>query len=186
MTCDRRSRGAGAKAALYLLSVLLLSWVAAARADTYLTISPIGDRLTVVTQGPLLPAVARFLPDAPGARLVLIAPYRDALQMQSYNGYRGTGSAAGIGFYVGGDMVDRTATAGFLGAFANIQLIVADAASGAIETRQSFAVGTTHSVTKSTDGSVWNAIPMSEKLPVLQSLVTSEVDRRLQLMLRSM
>jgi hypothetical protein len=254
MTFNRHSRSAGPKAALFLLFVVLAAWAGSVAADTYLVISLIGDRLTVVTQGsqtgthldgnsydviPLagtdfddlvvstasaaiertrpharvtmlritnpalyalaaswrsadppdiravLPGLAPFAPGAPGTRLVLIAPYRDVPQMHAYNSYRGTGSVAGVGFYVGSGSVERAVAPGYLGAFANVQLIVADAASGAIETRQSFTIGTTHSVAKSADGTVWNAIPMSEKVPALESLVRGEVDRRVPLMLSS-
>ena len=49
----------------------------------------------------LVSFVTQAAPNASGAHLLLIAPYRARPQLRTATDYRGAGSVAGLGFYVG-------------------------------------------------------------------------------------
>jgi hypothetical protein len=133
--------------------------------------------------------VAKLFPGSAGARMLLIAPYRDALDLKSTSGYYGGESKeAGLGFYVD----SRTAfkrndtqevSVGFLGVFANFQLLLITLDAGAVDAQERIRVGTTFAAARAPDKAPWNALSSQEKIKTLQALVKRELERTLPAML---
>jgi hypothetical protein len=152
------------------------------------------DADSVNTQA-LLSVVAKMAPPTADTRLLLIAPRRDELDMRTDRSYTFTGSKiAGLGFYV--DQVTRMRTLpagekggeagrGFLGVFANFQLLLINLETGAIDAYRKVATGTTFAASAAPDKVAWNAISAEKKLQVLQFLVKREIDGALPDMLSS-
>ena len=96
-----------------------------------------------------------------------------------------TGSkAAGLGFYIdqATQMTSNEATKmetgrGFLGVFANFQLVLIDVQSSAIEAHESVAVGTVRAASRAEDKNPWNALSADQKIQVLQGLMKQEIQR---------
>jgi hypothetical protein len=254
------SRGKRSSRALRLLCLLFAAWTGTALAQTYLILSLVGDRLTIVTAESqvgsnldrnrqeimqlsgsglddfaariaaatiakirpsasvitlraadpslytlrnawidtdsievqaLISLVAKLVPASPDAHLLLIAPRRDELELKTARDYRGSGSkVAGLGFYL--DKRTRmwrsdtgeTAT-GFLGIFANFQLVLIDMQKNAVEAQERAVVGTTASAARAADKNPWNALSQEEKIKRLESLMKSEIERLLPQMLGS-
>lgn len=152
------------------------------------------DADSVNTQA-LLSVVAKMAPPIGDARLLLIAPRRDELDMRTDRSYIFTGSKiAGLGFYV--DQVTRMRTLpagekggeagrGFLGVFANFQLLLINVQTGEIDAYRKVATGTTFAASEAPDKVAWNAISGEKKLQVLQFLIKREIDGALPDMLSS-
>lgn len=238
--------------AVVALAFAAAAWAGSAVADAYAVLSLVGDRMTIVTQGPktgshldqdvydvlpvtvpaldnvalaaaeaairksdpaapithlrasdrtlytlvdgwldpdaaalraLVSFVAKAVPAAKDARLLLILPYRTEPQFLTYFGYRGSGSVGGLGFYLGASTVDREAINGFLGVFANLQLVLVDPRSGAIEAHEAVIAGNAYSAARSKG--VWDALSAERKIEALQTLTQGEIERRVSAMVAS-
>lgn len=139
----------------------------------------------------LLSLVAEQVPPSPDGHLLLITPYRDELKLQTDRDYRGTGKVAGLGFYLDSSTPNfkrpdtgETAT-GFLGVFANFQLVLINSQSRAIEAHQRIVVGSTHAAAQAKDRTPWNALSPTEKIRELQWLLKREIERVLPTMVSS-
>jgi len=121
--------------------------------------------------------VAKAVPTATDGRLVLIAPYRAHPSFRLGTASRGSGSVAGLGFYVGGPIVDGDPASGFLGVFAHFQLFVIELRSLAIANRQAVVVGTAYPASDAPDKTAWNALTMPRKIAALQELTQDEIRR---------
>ena len=239
--------------------LVFVAWTAAARADTYLIISLVGDHLTIVkptqsvgshadanryetvplgssefddfavrTAGAvvskvrpsdkvemlravdptlrkmsgswldadsvnvrdLVTLVADLFKPPSDSHLLLIAPYRDQLQLKTDREYRGgEAKAAGLGFYVDGSTrmfgEKLNSGVGFLGVFTNFQLLLIDLQSSVVEARQRVVVGTTFAAADAPDKTPWNALTAEKKVATLQYLMKRETERLLPEMLSS-
>ncbi len=131
----------------------------------------------------LVSFVAKVVPPTPDARLLLIAPYLAQPQLRTATDYRGSGSVAGLGFYVSNRFQRGQGIAGFLGIFANFQLLLINPRSEAVERRDVVVAGTAYSAARAPDGVASNALSPEERIKALQVLVQEEIDRRLPAML---
>ena len=138
----------------------------------------------------LLSLVAVQVPPSPDSHLLLITPYRDDLQLRTDSDYRGSGKVGGLGFYV--DVSTRFQSSdtgetanGFLGVFANFQLVLVNSQSNAIEAHERVVVGSTYAAARAKDRSSWNALSPAEKIKALESLLKREIERVLPTMLSS-
>jgi hypothetical protein len=142
----------------------------------------------VIETKALLSVIAQQLPSSTEAHLLLITPYRNELELRTDRNYLGTGKAAGLGFYLNRSThVFRSDTSqhgvGFLGAFANFQLVLINLQSNAIEAHERAVVGTMYAASRAPDGDPWNALTPAEKITALQSLLKREIERLLPGML---
>jgi hypothetical protein len=142
-----------------------------------------GDEANVPGLQTLVANLAKHVPAVPDSRVVLVAPLRAEPELLSYEGYLGHGNVAGLGFYVGVMPVNRSWLAGFLGTFANFQLVLYEPRSERIEARERITVGSAVSATESSDGSAWNALSPERKVVVLEALVKAEIERRIPILL---
>jgi hypothetical protein len=244
---------------LRLLCLLCVAWTGAAFADTYLVLSLIGDRITVVTAETqlgknidrsrqeimplagsglddfaaqvadatiakvrpsaavatlradpslytlrnawvdtdtievqaLVSLVAKLLPTATDAHLLLIAPRRDELELKTDRAYRGNGTkVAGLGFYVDRktrmfDTDTLNSAVGFLGVFAHFQLVLINLQTSVVEAQERAIVGTTFAASRAPDATAWNALSQQEKIKTLEFLIKREIERLLPSMLGS-
>ena len=138
----------------------------------------------------LLSLLTKQFPPSRGAHLLLVAPHRADIELRTTSDYRGHGKVAGLGFYL--DTVTRARSSdtlesgiGFLGVFANFQLLLIDLQTGAIEAHERVAVGTTYAASRAADGKPWNALSQHEKSMALGSLMKTEIERALPGMLSS-
>ncbi len=127
--------------------------------------------------------VAKAAPPAPDSRLLLILPYRAEPQFLTYRGYRGSGSVAGLGLYIGGATVDREPIPGFLGVFANLQLVLLDPKTGAVLAQQPVIAGSAYSAAMSKG--TWDALDGEAKYAALKTLTQGEIERRVPEMVGS-
>lgn len=260
MVVNRDSRWSGLSGWLRLLCLVCAAWAGTALAQTYLILSLVGDRVTIVTAESqvgsnldrnrqevvqltgsgfddfaarvadatiakirpsasvvtlraadpslytlrnawvdtdsidvqaLVSLVAKLVPASPDAHLLLIAPRRDELELKTGRAYQRSGSkVAGLGFYVdkrtGMWRSDTGETAkGFLGIFANFQLVLIDMKNNAVEAQERAVVGTTASAARAADKNPWNALSQEEKVKKLEALMKSEIERLLPHMLSS-
>lgn len=242
---------------LWALGLLVGAWSAPATAETYLILSLIGDRFTVVTaeqqvgssldrnRQQVVPiagsalddfmvrvadaTIAKVRPDASvtmlrasdlalyalteswvdadvvevrallsqleGAfaaatapRLLLIVPFRSPPDLRTDRTHVGTGKVAGLGFYLDPNLwlrSERTQAVGrgFLGIFANFQLLIIDPKSNTVLAHERIAAGTTHAAADAADATPWNALTDAQKMRILQALLKSEIERVLPAML---
>lgn len=127
--------------------------------------------------------VAREMRTGPGARVLLVLPYRTEPELASYAGYRGTGNVAGLGYYVGWGPVNRSVTPGFLGVFANLQLVLADVDTGGILAHERAVAGETFAATL--PASPWEALSADAKVAALAALLRREIERGVRAMIGS-
>jgi hypothetical protein len=129
----------------------------------------------------VISAVRKQLPLLPDAHLLLITPYRDQPDMKTGSDSRGSGKVAGLGFYI--DSVTRFVSLqgapGFLGVFANFQLVLINLQTNAIEGHERVVLGTTHPAAYAKDRTVWNALTQTQKTRALQSLVRRGIESSL-------
>lgn len=148
------------------------------------------DADSIDVRGLVTLVVKLFSPPA-GSHLLLIAPYRDELQLQTDRGYLGGGfKSAGLGFYVDGstrmfDSGTLDSAVGFLGVFTNFQLVLINLQNNAIEAQQRVVVGATFPAANAPDKTPWNALSAEKKIAALQFLLKRETDRLLPGMLGS-
>ena len=142
----------------------------------------------------LLAVVTKLYPPQPDAHLLLVAPRRDELELQTDRSYMPTGSKiAGLGFYVDQKTAMHTYQEsgkgeigkGFLGVFANFQLLIINVQSGAIEAYEKVATGSAIPASQAADKNPWNALSAEQKIRWLQGLVKREIERALPGMLAS-
>lgn len=125
----------------------------------------------------------------PDSRLIVIAPLRNELEIKSQQDYSGKGvKAAGLGFYVdGATQMGRTDTGeigvGFLGVFANFQIVVVNITGRKLERQQRVVVGATFAAARAPDRTPWNALSPKEKMQELGTLMKGEIERLLPGML---
>ena len=138
----------------------------------------------------LVSLITKQFPPSRGAHLLLVAPHRADIELRTTSDYRGHGKVAGLGFYL--DTVTRARSSdtlesgiGFLGVFANFQLLLIDLQTGAIEAHERVTVGTTYAASRAADGKPWNALSQHEKSMALGSLMKTEIERALPGMLSS-
>jgi hypothetical protein len=142
-----------------------------------------GDEANVPSLQTLVANVAKHVPAVPDSRVVLVAPLRAEPELLAYEGYLGHGNVAGLGFYVGFMPINRSWLTGFLGTFANFQLVLYDPRSERIEARERITVGNAVSAAESPDGSAWNALSPERKDAALQALLQAEIERRIPALL---
>jgi len=130
------------------------------------------------------------LPPMPDARLLLITPYRDQPQLRTTQTELGAGKVSGLGFYVDtetwlyrSDTHERSR--GYLGVFANFQLVMINLETGSVEGQQRVVLGTTRSSARAEDRTPWNALTAAQKVQVLQSLMKKGIEDTLPGMLSS-
>ena len=135
----------------------------------------------------LISLIKNRLPPLPDARLLLIAPYRDQPELRTGSDTRGTGKVAGLGFYI--DNVTRfvsvESTPGFLGVFANFQLILINLQANSVDAHERVVLGTTHPAAYAKDRTPWNALTQAQKAKALESLLKRGIERSLPGMLTS-
>jgi len=136
----------------------------------------------------LIALVAENLPKDPDARLLLIAPYKGTLELKSDGAYRGSGKVAGLGFYLdSATRMTRTDTMesgiGFLGVFANFQLLLINLKTNAVEAHERIIAGTTFPAAMAPDRTPWNALSAARKSEELDAMMKREIERVLPLML---
>jgi hypothetical protein len=72
---------------------------------------------------------------------------------------------------------------GFLGVFANFQLVLINLQTSVIEAQERAVVGTTVAASRAPDKTAWNALSQQEKMRALQFLIKREIERALPSML---
>jgi hypothetical protein len=138
----------------------------------------------------LISVVRKQLPLLSDAHLLLIAPYRDQPELKTAHDVRGSGKVSGLGFYL--DAVTRMRRSdtresglGFLGVFANFQLVLINLQSSVIEAHERVVVGTTYSSARAEDRTVWNALSQTQKTRALESLLKRGIENSLPRMISS-
>jgi hypothetical protein len=152
--------------------------------DSWLDVADVADVLQLMAFVP--ESVAR----SADTRLLLIAPYRDELKLKTAHDLRGAGKVAGLGFYL--DTITRLrrsdtmeSAVGYLGVFANFQLMLINLQSGAIDAHERIVLGTTRSAARAEDRTAWNALTQEQKTKVLESLLKEGIEGSLPRMLSS-
>jgi hypothetical protein len=138
----------------------------------------------------LVTLVADLFKPPSDSHLLLIAPLRGELELKTQQDYRGQGKAAGLGFYVdGATRLTSSETGemgtGFLGIFANFQLLLVSIHDGRLEGQQRAVAGTTIAAARAADKNPWNALAAPQKIAALQFLIKGEIERVLPGMLGS-
>lgn len=259
---NRRARVRGVPLWLRLACIGLIAWTGAAAADTYLILSLVGDRLTVVgaerqvgsnldrnrqqvvqlndttlddfavrvadatvrktrpsasttmlrasdptlyslrdtwldtdsvNAQALISVVAKMSPPSLDTHLLLIAPHRDELDLRTQDKHLFTGSKiARLGFYIDQQTwmtanreADRQSGRGFLGVFANFQIVVINLQTSAIEGHENVAAGFVSAAARAEDKNPWNALSTQQKIAALESLMKVEIERVVPEMLAS-
>ena len=129
------------------------------------------------------------LPPMADARLLLISPYRDQPQLTTTNSELGSGKVSGLGFYVDTETwlriseTNHQMSRGYLGLFANFQLVLIDLESGKVSGHERVVLGTTRSSAQAPDRTPWNALTAAQKMQVLKSLLKEGIEGSLPKML---
>jgi hypothetical protein len=90
------------------------------------------------------------LPPMNDAHLLLMTPYRDQPQLRTTKSELGSGKVSGLGFYVDTETwltiseTDKQGSRGYLGLFANFQLVLIDIESGKVAGHERVVLGSTH------------------------------------------
>jgi len=133
----------------------------------------------------LLAVVTKLSPPSSDTRLLLIAPRRAELDLSTDRSHIFTGSkSAGLGFYIDQQTPFRSNEAtkiesgrGFLGLFANFQVVLINLEPAAIEAQENVAVGSTFAAAQAPDKNPWNALSPEQKIRGLQFLLKREIER---------
>jgi hypothetical protein len=138
----------------------------------------------------VIPAVKMQLPPTPDAHVLLITPYRAQPELKTEHDERGTGKVAGLGFYIDAwtrlrRSDTREGSRGFLGVFANFQLVVINLQSGKIEAHERVVIGTTYSSARAEDRTPSNALVQAQRVKAVESLMKQGIERTLPGMLSS-
>ena len=135
-----------------------------------------------------------FLPDSigrsPESWLILIAPYRDELELKTDRDLRGVGKVAGLGLYVDGmtrmwDYQRKQIARGYLGVFAHFQIVLINLQTGTSAAQKRVVLGTTYAAAEAEDRTVWNALTEAQKVKALQALIKQGIEESLPSMLSS-
>ena len=116
---------------------------------------------------------------------MLVAPYRAQPSFTFGSARRGSGSVAGLGYFVSKPTVDGEPASAFLGVFAHFQVLLIELRSLAIANQQPVAVGTAYPATDAPDKTAWNALTMPRKIAALQELTQDEIRRLIPVMVGS-
>jgi len=127
---------------------------------------------------------------SPEAWVLLIAPYRNELELKTQHDLRGAGKASGLGYYVDAiTPIKRSDTGeralGYLGVFANFQLFLVNLKTGAVDAHERLVLGTTRSAARAEDRTPWHALSDDQKVKVLESLLKQGIESALPRMLSS-
>ncbi|TMH20534.1 MAG: hypothetical protein E6H64_10450 [Betaproteobacteria bacterium] len=138
----------------------------------------------------LVSLITKQFPPSPDTHLLLITPYRAEIELRTAHDYRGSGKVAGLGFYLNGwtrfrRSDNQESARGFLGIFANFQLVLINLQTNAIEAHERIVVGTTEAAARAADRTPWNALTSQQKSRVLEFLMKREIERALPGMLSS-
>ena len=131
------------------------------------------------------------LPPMSDARLLLITPYRDQPALTTTKAELGSGKVSGLGFYVDTETwlaiseTNHEKSRGYLGLFANFQLVLIDLESGKVAGHERVVLGATRSSAQAPDRTPWNALTAAQKMRVLQSLMKQGIEGSLPGMLSS-
>jgi hypothetical protein len=129
--------------------------------------------------------IKKHLPPLPDAHLLVIAPFRDEPHLLTGSDARGSGKVGGLGFYYDYNthFQDVSASRGYLGVFANYQLILINLQTNVVEAHERVALGTTHPAAYAPDRQVWNALSAAQKTRALESLLKKGIGESLPKML---
>jgi hypothetical protein len=162
------------------------------RADTALykiRDSWVDAELTEVSR--LVSDIKTKLPPISDARLLMITPYRDQPRLSTTTAELGSGKVSGLGFYVDTatwlriSETNHEMSRGYLGLFANFQLVLIDLETGKVAGQEAVALGSTHSSAQAPDRTPWNALTPAQKAQGLQSLMKRGIEASLPGMLSS-
>lgn len=133
----------------------------------------------------VLSDIKKQLPPLPDAHLLLIAPYRDEPHLLTGSDARGSGKVGGLGFYYDYNTYfqNLSASRGYLGVFANYQLILINLQTNVVEAHERVALGSTHPAAYAPDRQVWNALTPAQKTKALESLLRKGISESLPKML---
>ena len=133
----------------------------------------------------VLSDIKKQLPPLPEAHLLLIAPYRDEPHLLTGSDARGSGKVGGLGFYYDYNTYfqNLTAARGYLGVFANYQLILINLETNVVEAHERVTLGSTHPAAYAPDRQVWNALTPAQKTRALESFLKKGIGESLPKML---
>ena len=151
--------------------------------DSWLNAEAVGVR-------ELLALIGNAIPPAADSHLLLMTTSLDQPNMKTDRDSRGSGKVAGLGFYLDNATrmrrYDTTESApGYLGVFANFQLVLVNLQTHAIEAQERVAVGTAYAAAEAPDRTPWNALSQTGKTRALMSLMKSGIEDALPRMLSS-
>jgi hypothetical protein len=135
----------------------------------------------------ILPALGGVLAQAKATHLVLVSKHRYDAHIALPDGYSGSGSLEGLGFYIDAntrinDWDNRLTATGFVAPFAYFRIALIDAASGKV--LQERAVAASKAAWSQSEISPWDALSPDEKARKLQALIREEVRRVMPQILR--
>lgn len=134
----------------------------------------------------LVSFVAKAVPAATDARLLLLAPYRAQPSFTIGSRRLGSGSVAGLGFYLGTGTIEGDPVPGYLGIFAHFQLLLIDVPSFSIVSQQPVVVGKAYPASDAPDKTAWRALTMPRKIAALQEMTQDEIRRFVPAMIGSL
>lgn len=128
----------------------------------------------------LLPALADVLAQAKATHLVLVSKQRREARIELPDGYGGTGTLEGIGFYIDSDVrvedrANRQTAIGFVAPFAYMRIAVVDVAGGKLLAERRIAAS--KAAWDPHQPSPWDAMTDQDKARVMQALVREEILR---------
>jgi hypothetical protein len=139
----------------------------------------------------LISDIKSKLPPMSDARLLLITPYRDQPKLTTTKAELGSGKVSGLGFYVDTETwlriseTEHEMSRGYLGIFANFQLVLIDLETGKVGGQERVVLGATRSSAQAPDRTPWNALTAAQKMQVLKSLMKEGIEGSLPGMLSS-
>jgi hypothetical protein len=136
----------------------------------------------------VISAVKKQIPVIPDVHLLLITPYRDQPALKTRDFELGAGKVSGLGFYIDTATTlyrsdTHESSRGYLGIFANYQLVLIDLQSGAVKGHERVVLGTTRSSARAEDRTPWNALTAAQKIQILESLLKEGIEDSLPKML---
>ena len=136
----------------------------------------------------VLADIKKQLPPLPDAHLLLIAPFRDEPHLLTGKDARGSGKVGGLGFYYDYNTYfeNLSASRGYLGVFANYQLILINLQTNVVEGHERVTLGSTHPAAYAPDRQVWNALTPAQKTKALESMLRRGIGESLPKMLAPM
>lgn len=128
----------------------------------------------------LLPALSGALAQARATHLVLVSKQRREARIELPDGYGGTGTLEGIGFYIDSDArvedrAERRTAVGFVAPFAYLRIAVVEVAGGKLLGERRIAAS--RAAWDPHQPSPWDAMSDAQKARVMQALVREEILR---------